>query len=221
MPRFLITQVLILAAAKNKVSLTDQVYENIKWKILSMEFAPGAYLNELELCSQLGYTRAPVHHALQRLKYDGLVDIIPRKGVVVKALTPKDIENLIEARLPLEVAMVACAAERATEEQCQALQEILQQAYALIENNDQQGLIRLDRDFHTSLAQMTGNDFFVDLVGNLHQRSTLLWHFSVSDKQTYVAVQKQHEAIADAVCRRDQAAAVAAITQHLKYFSKH
>lgn len=206
-------------ATEKKASLTDQVYEILKWRILTTEIGPGAYLKELELCAELGFKRAPVHHALQRLGHDRLIDILPRKGAVVRALSRRDIAHIVEARIPLESTVARLAAERASDEALTRLEAILAEGPALIATNDREGLIRLDRAFHTGLAEAAGNPVLSGLVEDLHQRSTMLWHLSVSDRRTYQEVQRQHEAILAAVAARQPEHAAAAVAAHLGYFS--
>lgn len=199
-------------------SLTEQAYETLKWRILSMEIPPGSYLNELELCDRYGYGRAPIHHALQRLKHDQLVDIKPRKGVIVRSWSPRDVNDLIEARVPLEVSVVKLAAERVTKDSGGALKRRLADGPRLIARRDREGLIKLDRDFHLGLTDITGNRVLRDLVERLHQQSSILWFLQISNETTYEAVQQQHETILDRVLARDVQGAATALSQHLGFF---
>ena len=86
------------AAARKKkadpvaaVSLTEEAYRLLKWKILSMELAPGTSINEQGLVEATGFGRAPIHQALHQLQYDGLIEIRPRKGAQVKVWSPRDL----------------------------------------------------------------------------------------------------------------------------------
>lgn len=204
-------------AAKGE-SLTDKAYEILKWRILSMEIPPGSYLNELELCERLGFGRAPIHHALQRLKHDQLVDIRPRKGVIVRSWSPRDVNDLVEARVPLESTIVRLAAERVTKEKGAALKRLLADGPRLIARRDREGLIKLDRNFHLGLAEVTGNRVLLDIIERLHQQSSILWFLQISNETTYEAVQEQHERILDRVLARDADGAAAALVQHLGSF---
>jgi GntR family transcriptional regulator, rspAB operon transcriptional repressor len=199
-------------------SLTDQAYEAIKWHILSMEITPGSYLNEMDLCERYGFSRAPIHHALQRLKHDQLVDIRPRKGVIVRSFSPQDINDLIEARGPLELLSVRLASERVNKVSGSRLKRRLADGHGLIARRDIEGLIRLDHDFHVGLAEITGNRFLRDLIERLHQRSSILWFRHISNEITYRSVQKQHEDILKAIMEQNANKAAAAMSQHLGSF---
>lgn len=201
-------------------SLADEAYETLKWRILSMEYGPGAFLNEQELCKSLGLGRSPVHQALHRLQYDGLVEILPRKGSVVRSWSPRDINNLVEARMPLEVATVLLAAQRATDAQIRALELRLAEGDALVASADRDGLMRLDRDFHRGLAECTGNPVLIDTLEALHQRSLVLWFVSVSGRAETELVQEQHKAILARIKARDAHGAAERMQAHLGIFMR-
>lgn len=184
-----------------------------------MEYPPGTFLVEKTLCEALGLGRQPVHQALHRLQYDGLVEIKPRRGVIVGSWSPVELSALLEARTPVEIAVVRLAAERGTKAQADALKARLAEGEALIAAGDREGLMRLDRDFHLGLAEMTGNPVFVDVVRALHQRSLKLWFISPSDHKRYRLVQRQHEAILAQVARGNPDKAEAALRDHVGFFA--
>lgn len=207
------------AGFESRASLADEAYRVLKWRILTLEAPPGAFYREEDLCRLLGYGRSPVHQALHRLKYDGLVDILPRKGIVVRAFTPEHINRLIETRLPLEVEMARLAAARAGAEQVRALRARLAEGRALLEKPDREGLMTLDRDFHRGLAECTGNPVLIEILENLHQRSLILWHVSVSSGgRDYEVVQGEHERILEHVAARDPEGASQAMREHIGRF---
>jgi len=80
-------------------SLLDTAYEKIKQHITACEFRPGDYLNEAELSERLGIGRTPVHQAIDRLMMEGLVQVMPRKGIIVTPVSLNDVAQTIEVRL--------------------------------------------------------------------------------------------------------------------------
>jgi GntR family transcriptional regulator, rspAB operon transcriptional repressor len=200
-------------------SLTEEVYQLLKWRILAQKGMPSGLFTEEDLCKLLEYGRSPVHQALHRLQYDGLVEILPRKGIVVRSFSRQQIEDLIEIRLPLEVEMARLAALRAPEDKVAALQKLLAGGHQLIKRGDLEGLMTLDREFHRGVAACTGNAVLVEVLENLHQRSLILWHASAPGGGQYGAVQAEHEAILEAVTGHDAKAAVTAMKHHLSRFA--
>ena len=199
-------------------SLTEEAYRTLKWKILSMEFAPGSFLNEMELAASTGFGRSPIHQALHRLQHDGLVEILPRKGVLVRTWSPQHIRHLIETRVPIEVTAAELAAERATDAELKSLQTLLATGPRLIAKFDRDGLLRLDQEFHRLLATASRNPVLAEVAKALHQRSTLLWFVPISDKHEYEVVQRQHEAILESIRKHDAATAAASMRAHLTGF---
>ncbi len=87
-------------------SLAELAYERLKRKILTLEFAPGAYLNEAAIAKSIEIGRNPVHHAVKQLVFEGMLEIMPRKGLFVKPLDLAEMLNVAEARLLNEVSAV-------------------------------------------------------------------------------------------------------------------
>ena len=83
---------------RKKASLVGTAYEQIKESIITLHFLPGQYLNEGSICALLQVGRTPVHQALQRLELEGLVEIMPRKGVIV---LPDSISEIIKILNPV------------------------------------------------------------------------------------------------------------------------
>jgi DNA-binding GntR family transcriptional regulator len=87
-------------AADTSPSLREQAYLEIKRRINRLEYRPGAYLNEALISRQLKIGRTPVHQALDRLMLEGLVQVIPRKGVVVQTRRGLSTSPIAQALLP-------------------------------------------------------------------------------------------------------------------------
>src|ERR1700704_986824 len=83
-------------------SLTQRAYEAIKEKVITLYFLPGQYLNEAAICDLLNMGRTPVHQALQRLQQEGLIDVVPRKGVIIQPDSISQIIEFLDARLTVE-----------------------------------------------------------------------------------------------------------------------
>jgi len=198
-----------------KASLGEEAYEAIKWRILGMEIAPGTFLNVQELANALKLGRSPVHYAVLRLQHDGLLEVLPRKGIVVRAWSRDDIAQVVEARVPLETLIARLAAERADKAQVRALKTLLADGPGLIAAGDREGLMRLDRALHHGLAGCTHNPTLAEVQGLLHQRSTPLWFINLADRREYQQVQVEHERIVARVAAGDADGAAAAMHAHL------
>ena len=133
------------------LSLRDQAYFEIKRRINRLEYRPGTYLNEAQITRQLNIGRTPVHQALDRLMLEGLVQVIPRKGVVVQSISLNEVLSILEVRLVNELYCVELAVERATILEVARLQEIVRNASALTRSRDREKLMDGDRQFHRQI----------------------------------------------------------------------
>ena len=81
-----------------KTNLKTLAYNTIKQKIVTCEYAPGTFLNEEILTDELKISRTPIRDALSRLEQEGLIEIKPKKGITVTALSIKDVNMIFEIR---------------------------------------------------------------------------------------------------------------------------
>ena len=95
------------------LSLGERAYYGIRELIVTLELAPGAPVSERELMERLGLGRTPVREALRTLAQEKLVEVYPRRGIVVSPVDVGDLALLSEARITLESFAARLAAERA------------------------------------------------------------------------------------------------------------
>ena len=83
-------------------SLKAKAYDIIKENIISCRYAPGDFLNEMQLMDEIGASRTPIREALSKLEQERFVRIVPKKGIMVSELTLREINELYQVRLMLE-----------------------------------------------------------------------------------------------------------------------
>jgi DNA-binding GntR family transcriptional regulator len=203
-------------AARAIRSLSERAYETLKWKILTMELESGRLYAERELCALCGLGRAPVAHAVLRLREDRLLDVIPRKGIIARSWSPETIHELMEARLPIETEIAGLAAERASDAEIAALDALLRETGRHIRDGNRAELARIDRNFHVGLARASRNEVMVHLIEHLHERSLIMWFANLSGRERFQSAYDQHRDILEALKRRDPKAARQAIRAHLE-----
>lgn len=200
-----------------RISLRDSAYEAIKRRILTCAFGPGDRINEVAVSALIGVGRTPVHQALDRLRLEGMVEVIPRKGVIVKPVIDKEVLQIADVRALNETYCVRLAAERADHADVRALGEIVADARGAIGAKDVELMMTLDREFHLRLARTSRNDELVDIIRKLNERSLRFWFISFTNDH-HKSLQRQHEAILDAVSRHDGDAAERAMRAHIDAF---
>ena len=193
-------------------SLRDAAYDAIKHRIITCAFRPGEYINELQLSSMLKIGRTPVHQALDRLMIEGMVDVIPRKGVIVRPVSLNEVLQIIETRLVNETYCSRLAAERANNS------DVLKRTKHWTSMRNVENMMLLDREFHLLVARAAKNDVLMELLRSLHERSLRFWFISLNAPAQYESVHDQHHAIFAAIQQRDPDKSEAAMRAHIESF---
>jgi GntR family transcriptional regulator, rspAB operon transcriptional repressor len=199
-------------------ALHAQAYEQIKRAIITLRFRPGEYLNEAQISKLLGIGRTPVHQALNRLMLEGMVEVIPRKGIIVKAVSLNDVLEITDVRIINETYCARLAAARAEDEDIAEMGRILDESEKAAARSDTGRQMLLDSDFHSVLSRAARNAVLADVMRTLHDRSLRFWFISLRDRAHHVAVKEQHRAILEAIKARDPDAADNAIRRHIESF---
>ena len=100
------------APRRKPSSLADTAYAALKRSILDADLPPGHHASEQEVAAMLGMSRTPVHEAALRLQHEGLVEVLPRRGVRVLPLGAAEIRDLYQVIVALEGAAAALLAVR-------------------------------------------------------------------------------------------------------------
>jgi DNA-binding GntR family transcriptional regulator len=209
------------SVASPQKALRDLAYDEIKQRIITCALKPGEYINEAAVCAMIGFGRTPVHQAIDRLCVEGLVDVIPRKGAIVKPMSFDEIMQIVEARGANEALGVRLAAQRAQPDEVAYLRKILQDAGDALSGGATEILMRTDRDFHGMVARASRNAVLADILSKLHDRSLRVWFVSLNSPGRNKLVHEEHVAICEAIARHDPDGAEAAMRAHVESFRNH
>ena len=163
------------ARTGSRVSLREQAYTTLKRRILNCELRPGETVTVSRLAVLLRMGRTPVSQAVDRLMLDGLVDVMPRKGVVVSPVSLDHLVQIIEVRLMNEGQAARWAAQNASRAHIRQMQENIRKMHKASAMRDVAELIALDSEFHKLIASAARNAILSDILGNLHDRSLRFW----------------------------------------------
>lgn len=143
----------------------DRAYHDLRYRILTGRLAPGTTLLETELAALLSLSRTPVREAVIKLEEEGLVEVRPRHGVTVKALSLQDFGHILNVFSALEVRAVELAATRGlTEPEALALARMLDQMEAATAAGDITRWSDVDDEFHAAIVALCGNQRLQDAI---------------------------------------------------------
>lgn len=199
------------------LTLTDQAYLQLEELITTLQLRPGAFLSEFALSERLGIGRTPIREALQRLARDGLVVVIPRRGVLVSEINLKTQLRLLETRRVLESLLARLAAERADEDERRKFAELATAIRAAASASDDMGFMRLDRDFNEMVGGVARNEFAVRCIGTMSSLSRRFWYKHYKEVGDLALSARLHAEVAEAIAAREPAEAAAASDRLMDY----
>lgn len=194
--------------------LGEQAYIKLKRMILNGELKPGDQVNVTQLSEQMGLGKNPVHLATHRLARENLIEILPRKGILIQAETLDSFLALIESRELVEPFLAVSALGRVTPELIAQLQVLIDKGRACHENGDRQGGMVVDRQFHQTLYAASGNALLVEFANQLLDRSMRLW-FTQAPSNTEKPNIEQLNALLEAIKAADQEATERLMREHI------
>ena len=154
-------------------NVAEYIASELEKAILQGHLAPGERLVQSEIASEFGVSRLPVRDALRILERKQFVVSLPRKGVIVRTSTPKEISDLYELRVVLETCALERAIENMTPDVITALKKIVARQ-AEHPADDLLGLLEIDTEFHTTLLAPCENDELKGTIKHLWHRIKLL-----------------------------------------------
>src|SRR4051812_43342763 len=198
-------------------TLTDRAYRELEEMIVTLRLSPGTVLSEQALAVRLKIGRTPIREALQRLARDGLVVIMPRRGIMVSEINLKLQLRLLEVRRELERLMARLAAERATPDERREFAEMAEALLAAATKSDDIAFMRLDQRFNVLIATAARNEFAQRSMGLMNALSRRFWYQHYQEVADLPLAAKLHAAVADAVAQKKAKAAASASDRLIDY----
>lgn len=193
----------------------DRALAYLRETVLSDPAVLGTFINEQALATEIGVSRTPVREALLMLAAENLVQLVPNRGALVPTLPGREIAELMQARGVIECwAATACLAmDNAPVDDMNAL---LRMQRAISDVSEAKEFIELDSQFHALLVASADNSVLDRLYQSLRARHVLLGVAALERSSSRRAeVLAEHQAIVDALARKDPDEAEASILRHL------
>lgn len=196
--------------ARTDATLTERAYRLLEEEIVTLRLPPGSVVSESYLSERLRIGRTPVREALQRLAREKLVQILPRRGIVVSEVNVATQLRLLETRREVERLIVRLAARRADEVQRARFSEIASGMQVAAERGDETAFLRLDREFNLLCLEAARNEFAEASMRLMHGLSRRFWYIHYRDFGQLPMSARLHADVARAIAEGDAAAAAVA-----------
>lgn len=197
-------------------SLANTVYERLREAIGNLELPPGTHLQESELAAEFGVSRTPIREALRRLSSEGFVDLAHGRGATVAQGNLRDVLDAYEIRRLLEPYAAAQAAIRGrTNPQLAEIEGVLAGLSSAPESDeDIRERERLDRELHSLIANLTGNQLLTRVISDLHARVQRVY-LQLGSGGRFESIRSEHLRILAAIRSGDAELAAKAMRDHL------
>jgi DNA-binding GntR family transcriptional regulator len=202
-------------------SISDQIYERVKQKILLGEIEPSERLMQNQVAESLNASRTPVREAFRRLEQDGLVERVPQGGVRVTRIDLDTIQNVFGIRKVLEAYAVELACDRITGEEISALKRLMSQARETLKSPELgletklKKLFELNSQFHDTIYRAADNAFLLGIINNLRNIVRRMRYMGLRADSTWDQVWEEHSRLIECLETKNREAAVGLIQEHL------
>lgn len=193
----------------------ERVYLYIREQILRGHFAGGSFVEEEAISSALGVSRTPVREAFHRLEAERFIDLLPRRGALVRQVTAQELLDLYEARRMIEGHAIAriCREEIPVPAK---MGEILE-AIERLPLDDHFGRIELNRRFHFVMVAAVGNVVLSELYQSLGARQQRVAMTAIiAEPSRTNRISREHQALLAALTEWNETEALAVLEQHLR-----
>jgi DNA-binding GntR family transcriptional regulator len=202
--------------ASDEANVATATYRKIKRRIVELHYGVGERLSEARLASDLKVGRSPVRTALSRLKSEGWIAISPQSGTYVKAMTPRDIRELTELRMLLEMRAAGAAATRMSDSALKTLRADFRLQSRAIAKGNVDAFIALDNHLHAAIYDAADNGLIRQILLDL--RDKVQWIRRVCS----VSIERTQDGLEELRCilialeRRDEMRAAQAMRDHVQ-----
>lgn len=191
-----------------RVSLADEVYEQLKQDMANFVWVPGDRFSEGEICERLDVSRTPVRQALVRLQQEGLVEVLFRNGWRVLPFDFARFDQLYDLRLLIETESVQRLCEGRITGDAKASQTMLDELSAIWlapksrRISDGNRISALDEAFHCALVQAAGNAEMLRVHRDITERIRVIRKLDFTQRPRIEATYEEHGQIVQAILSR-------------------
>jgi DNA-binding GntR family transcriptional regulator len=207
-----------LPSSTSRRSLTDKAYDHVRSEILRGELPVGTVIAEAKLADELGISKTPMRQALQLLRTEGLLEVGPRRQLVVRGFSAGHRNEVLRIREALEEIAVETACRVITLEQIDRLHLTLLRQKRTVDAHDEEEFLVLDEEFHIQIALGANLPIVAQLLEQMRGFARLMRLGRTQPPEHLQDILVEHTRIVEALESRDVGAAVRALHDHLHHW---
>ena len=192
--------------------LKSFAYLQIKRRLITCEYEPYSVLNEAFLSKELGVSRTPIRDAISRLEQEGLVRVVPKKGIFVSGISVLDINQMYQARELLEPFIAQNAIDNISREELEKMRDACSDSFL---DEEGKGLSDLDTKLHLYLASCCNNKYFIDTMQKIWDQNTRI-QFCYNTFSRFSSAQSEHLSLISAILEGNRKLAAKVMQTHVE-----
>jgi DNA-binding GntR family transcriptional regulator len=197
-------------------TLHDELVERIRDMIIEGQLEPGSRIHEGQLGLALGVSRTPLREALKFVASEGLIDLVPGRGGIVRRLTPRDVRNMLDVLTALETLAGRLACRNATDEEIAGVRDLHDRMMDFYADRQRLEYYKLNQAIHSAIAALSGNDFLAATHASIQSRLKRIRFIGNETPDHWAGAVREHGEMIAALERRDEAALTEVLTRHVE-----
>jgi len=205
---------------ENYELLSQKVYHVLKNAIVRGDLAPNSKLILTEIAKSLGVSNTPIREAINKLVSEGLIKIIPNKGILVKEINIDDFQEILQVRAFLDGLIAKIASKKITDKEIGNMMKIIKKMENCVKKDDRLTYNDLDIQFHDFLLNITGNNKLKEIYNNLINQGNRLRIRTLKIPDRMGKSLKEHREIALEIKKRNPDGANRVSQKHIESISR-
>lgn len=208
---------LAMTVVVDRTSVREQVRRILHAQVLSGALVPGQVYSAVALAEELKVSATPVREAMLELANAGFVEVARNRGFRILTISDRDLDEIVELRLMLEVPAIKKVIASASDEQLALLGPLAVEIVEAARREDLPAYLLSDQTFHRTLLELAGNARLVKLVVDLRDQTRLLGLRGLSASGKLIESAEEHCEIASMIQARNLKQAQALMTRHIQH----
>lgn len=209
------TQAADVAGPIARVSLHEAIVTRLRDMIIEGVLEPGSRIHETQVGAQLGVSRTPLREAIKFLASEGLIELVPSRGAIVRIFEPKDVFDMLTVLRSLECLAGELACKSASDEDIAAVRSLHDQMLVHYREKRRLEYYKLNQEIHSAIVRLGDNEPLVHSHGTLQNRLKRVRFIGHEGVENWAKAVEEHEEIISALEKRDPVRLAAVLDRHL------
>lgn len=214
----MVAESLLTGSIPKRARLRQQVSDSLRAALIAGELIPGEVYSAPALGERLGVSATPVREAMLDFVRDGMVEVVPNTGFRVTTVTSRELDELTEIRLMIEVptmSQIASMRDADLPAKLERLRPLVDVMMRAAETGDLLAYLEADTEFHLKFLTLHGNGRLVDVIRQLRANTRLYGLRALADSGRLLESTREHGEMIDVALRHDTVEMIHLIRTHI------